>query len=180
MKVGITVLFLVVLGITNHLSYHYGKSKGTTINESVVVISSEDTYLPIEVEVNDTRAWNNKNPFNVKFRESDPWKGQIGQDDAGHAIFSSWEYGIRAASIVLKNYSQRHNIDTVEKVIKRFARGNIKPYTKYVCQKLDVKPDEKLDMVRRIPELLRAMARWESGQELPEELFIPYDILAIL
>lgn len=122
-------------------------------------------------------AFQNKNPLNVK-AVAGGWNGQIGVDKFGHARFVSWEHGMRAASIVLKNYAQRHNIDTVAAVVARFAEGNRKEYAAFVSCKLGVKPDQKIDIIRMIPELLRAMARFECGRELPETLFVPYDILA--
>lgn len=122
-------------------------------------------------------AFLNKNPLNVKAVEGG-WEGQVGVDGQGHAIFKTWEHGMRAASIVLKNYAKRHKIDTISDVIDRFAEGNRKEYKKFVAKRLRVKIDEKIDLISKMPELLRAMARFESGTDLPDILFIPYDIRA--
>lgn len=124
-------------------------------------------------------AFLNRNPLNVK-AVSGGWEGQIGVDGQGHAIFKSWEHGMRAASIVLKNYAKRHRIDTISDVIDRFAEGNRQQYKDFVAKKLGVKSDAKINIIQRMPELLRAMARFESGSDLPEVLFVPYDILARL
>lgn len=122
-------------------------------------------------------AFLNRNPLNVKAVEGG-WEGQVGVDEQGHAIFKSWEHGMRAASIVLKNYAKRHKIDTISDVIDRFAEGNRKEYKAFVSKRLGVKADEKINLINKMPELLRAMARFESGTELPDVLFVPYDILA--
>lgn len=126
----------------------------------------------------ETLAQKNKNPLNVKALTSgDKWQGQIGKDDQGHAVFATWEHGMRAGAIVLKNYHKKHGIETIEGIVRRFAEGNQEQYIKFLCNRLNVKPNEKIDIVRRMPEILRAMARFESGETLPERLFVAYDIL---
>lgn len=126
----------------------------------------------------ETLAIKNRNPLNVKaLSGNNKWQGQIGVDEQGHAIFSTWEHGMRAGAIVLKNYKKRHGIETVEGIVRRFAEGNQEEYIAFMCKRLEVKPDEKIDIIRRMPEILRAMARFESGETLPERLFVAYDIL---
>ena len=126
---------------------------------------------------NDTLAALNKNPLNVKFREDDPWEGQVGYDEFGHAVFDEWEYGIRAAALVLRSYAVIHEIDTVEGIVKRFAEGNQESYIDFLCDRLGVSPADSIDVIARMPELLRAMSRFESGMDLPDRYFAPYDIL---
>ena len=126
---------------------------------------------------NDTLASENRNPLNIKARSTDPWEGQVGRDKYGHAVFETWEYGIRAASLVLRSYAVTHGIDTVEGIINRFAEGNREAYVAFLCNRLDVQADEPFDVIARMPDLLRAMSRFESGMELPDKYFIAYDIL---
>lgn len=126
----------------------------------------------------DVLAIQNKNPLNVKdLGKLGPWKGQIGKDRHGHAIFSDWEYGVRAASLTLRAYARKHGVDTLQKLVERFSTNNHTKYTAFLARRLNVAPDEKIDLVRRMPELLRHMARFECGQHLPEHLLAPYDIL---
>lgn len=127
---------------------------------------------PIE-EADEPLAVRNKNPLNVKGKG---WKGQIGTDEQGHAIFMSYEYGVRAAAHVLHSYATRHNISTVKAIVERFAEGNQDKYISYVCKRIGVVPKQEFDVVRRLPDLLRAMSRFESGKDFPDELFIPYDL----
>lgn len=126
---------------------------------------------------NDTLASENCNPLNIKARSTDPWEGQVGRDKHGHAVFKTWEHGIRAAALVLRSYAVTHGIDTVEGIINRFAEGNREAYVAFLCNRLDVRADEQLDIIARMPDLLRAMSRFESGMELPDKYFIAYDIL---
>lgn len=127
-----------------------------------------------------TLARQNNNPLNVKGRG---WKGQIGNDKIGHAIFSSPEYGFRAAALTLRSYARKHKIETVEAIVDRFceAKGKVRSqYIKHICRELGIKPDEKFDLIRRMPELLKAMGRFESGESIPPRYVDGYDILAKL
>ena len=131
-----------------------------------------------------TLAQKNKNPLNVKSMPHAVWEGQVATDRHGHAVFSSWEYGIRAASLTLRSYARRHSIDTVEAVVQRFAKTatpeNKARYTGFLARRLNVGPREKINLIERMPELLRHMAKYESGLDLPARYFAPYDILAKL
>lgn len=133
---------------------------------------------------NPTLAQRNKNPLNIKAMSGGrKWVGQIGKDEFGHAVFASWEHGLRAASLTLRSYAKEHQIDTVETLLRRFCTAQGQTFEKYVafvCQRLGVKRDEKIDLITRMPFLLRAMAKFESGMDLPEELFVSYDVLARL
>lgn len=114
----------------------------------------------------------NNNPLNIKALDNgEKWQGQIGVDSFGHAIFDSVKNGVRAARMVLKNYKKRHGIDTVSGIVKRFAEHNHTDYIIYLCVKLDVDPDQHLDFSKVLNDLLVAMARFETGKNLPKELF---------
>lgn len=125
-------------------------------------------------------AFANKNPLNVKCPDRGKWKGQIGTDAFGHAQFRNWEDGFRAGSLTLKNYLFRHQIETLEGIIDRFAEGNKQTYVTFLSKRLKLKPDEKFNLLSRLPELLQAMSRFETGYEFPEQYFNSYDIVPIL
>lgn len=128
-----------------------------------------------------TLAQKNNNPLNVKRPAGGGrWKGQIGVDKFGHAIFKTQEYGIRAGALVLRSYAKKHKISTIAELVSRFAEGNHESYIKGLCSRLGVAADEQIDLVKRMPELLRAMVRQESGKELPDHYFAPYDVVAKL
>lgn len=137
--------------------------------------------LPEVIIEPETLAQRNNNPLNVKRpANGGNWKGQVGTDKFGHAVFASREYGLRAGALVLRTYAREHKVSTVEALVTRFARGNHEGYIRHLCRKLKVRPDEKIDLVKRMPELLRAMVRQESGEDLPEHFFAPYDVVAAL
>lgn len=138
-------------------------------------------YAPINPNLDSSApAAKNKNPMNIKKLDHDVWEGQIDVDSQGHAVFSSWEYGVRAAALTLRAYAEKHNIDTVDKLVNRFAEAKGRKHAVYVlflCQSLGVESDQKISLMDYMPMLLRAMSKYESGLDLPEELFVSYDVL---
>lgn len=122
-----------------------------------------------------TLARLNNNPLNVK---GSNWLGQVGQDKFGHAIFASPDYGFRAAARLLLNYKAKHGIKTIDALVERFCTGNKQSYKQFLSSHLNVQPTDEIDIQDRLPELLRAMARFESGQWYEEELFLPYSVLS--
>lgn len=117
-----------------------------------------------------TLAQQNRNFANVKsLKNGQVWEGQIGTDKFGHAIFKHPAYSIRACALVLKSYERRHGIRTVKDLVYRFAEGNREPYIKHLCEVLDVEPEEKISLTRRLPELLRGIVRFETGLSIGEE-----------
>lgn len=122
----------------------------------------------------------NRNPLNVK-RAATKWQGQKGIDEQGHIIFESNVHGVRAAASVLMNYYAEHKIDTLYGIVDRFCTAPAKrkaTYAAFIGKRLGLKTDKPFNVLERMPELLAAMARFESGREWPKELFAPYSLLA--
>lgn len=124
-----------------------------------------------------TLAVQNNNPCNIKAVRT-PWKGQVGTDKHGHAVFDELAHGIRAAANVLINYYLRHGLDTLNGVVGRFCTGNREQYVAYLSRRLGLRPNESFDVLARLPELLQAMARFESGREWDKSLFLPYSLIS--
>lgn len=117
-----------------------------------------------------TIAQANRNLCNIKsLSNGQVWEGQIGTDRFGHAIFRHSAYSVRACALVLKSYERKHKIQTVKDLVYRFAEGNREPYIKHLCKILDVKPEEKISLTKRMPELLRGIVRFETGLSIGEE-----------
>lgn len=120
-----------------------------------------------------------RNYVNVKTPNgrADYWKGQVGIDRHGHAVFKSPEWSLRAGAIVLRNYARRHHLNTIEGIVKRFSTCNHEEYISFLCRRLGLKPDEPFNVVRRIPELLPAMVRFETGRAVAPEHVAILDFL---
>lgn len=155
-------------------------TKASLLNEDVSIKKCHDVQI-VEIKVS-TLAVKNKNPLNVKcLGGNKKWKGQIGRDKIGHAVFRTWEDGIRAAAFVLKNYEAKHGINTIEDIVTRFAKakGKVKDeYVGFLCKRMRLEPDEEFSIRKRLPELLKHMTRFESGQDFPDRFFRPYDLVS--
>ena len=118
------------------------------------------------------------NYLNVKAPSDSYWLGQKGRDANGHAVFVSPEWSLRAGTLVLRSYYQRHGIKTVRGIVERFSTCNHEEYTKYLCDRLKLDPDEEFNVMRRMPELVRHMVRFESGSGVKPEHIHLLDVLS--
>lgn len=119
------------------------------------------------------------NYLNVKCNNrADYWLGQCGIDAHGHAVFKSPEWSLRAGSLVLRSYYQRHGIKTVRGIVERFSTKDHAAYTDYVAKRMKLDPDEEFNVMKRMPELLRYMVRFESGSGVRPEHIHLLDVMS--
>ncbi|MBR4423042.1 MAG: hypothetical protein IKS68_02340 [Mailhella sp.] len=118
------------------------------------------------------------NYLNVKAPSDTYWLGQQGRDAHGHAVFVSPEWSLRAGTLVLRSYYQRHGIKTVRGIVERFSTCNHEEYTTYLCDRLKLDPDEEFNVMRRMPELVRHMVRFESGSDVRPAHIHMLDVLS--
>ena len=113
------------------------------------------------------RGIRNNNPGNI--RHGDKWRGLAGkQTDASFCVFKAPEWGLRALVKILRNYQTKHGLKTVESIINRFApqiENDTSSYILSVCQVLDVKPRDVIDVFEPgiMINLLKAVIRHENG-----------------
>ena len=131
-----------------------------TRNELIVRVTT-DEYAKKSL------ARQNRNFCNVKaLQNGDVWKGQIGTDRFGHAIFSDAGYGFRAAAITIKAYEKKHGLRTLEELVGRYCQSSKKEYAAFLGKALKIPVDKPFSYTSRIHELVVAMARWESGEKV--------------
>ena len=118
------------------------------------------------------------NYLNVKAPSDSYWLGQKGRDAHGHAVFRSPEWSLRAGTLVLRSYYLRHGIKTVRGIVERFSTCNHKEYTAYLCKRMGLEPDEEFNVMRRMPELVRHMVRFESAADVRPEHIHLLDVLS--
>ena len=118
------------------------------------------------------------NYLNVEAPSDSYWLGQCGRDSHGHAVFKSPEWSLRAGTLVLRSYCQRHGIKTIKGIVERFSTNNHAEYTKYLCDRLKLDPDEEFNVMKRMPELVRHMVRFESGSGVKPEHIHLLDVLS--
>lgn len=115
------------------------------------------------------RGIRNNNPGNI--RHGEKWEGLSDkQTDSSFCIFVSPEYGIRALAKVLLTYYKKYQLNTVKKIISRYAPPNeneTESYIKSVANQLGVASDDVIDLssVAVLAVLLRAIIRHENGEQ---------------
>ena len=115
------------------------------------------------------RGIRNNNPGNI--RKGEKWKGLADeQTDSSFCIFVSPEYGIRALVKILLTYYKKYKLNTVKKIISRYAppsENETESYIKSVANQLGVASDEEINLssVAVLAVLLRAIIRHENGEQ---------------
>ena len=138
----------------------------------------ETTSIPSDLNIEKvTRGVRNKNPMNVVALSSkNPWLGQIGRDSQYHAVFETYEHGLRAGYLTLKGYYEKKKVRTLYGIASRFCEGNALKYAKFIGKQLGgIGPHEDLDLMRRMPDIMKAIVRYEIGFDIfREEYYMPY------
>lgn len=81
------------------------------------------------------RGIRNNNPGNIR-HSNEKWKGQCKGGDAAFKSFISPEYGIRAMTKILLTYQSKYKLDTLYKIISRYAphvENDTDAYARYVA-----------------------------------------------
>lgn len=138
----------------------------------------ESASIPSDLNIEKvTRGVRNKNPMNVVALSSkNPWLGQVGHDSQYHAIFETYEHGLRAGYLTLKGYYEKKKVRTLYGITSRFCEGNALKYAKFIGKQLGgIGPHEEIDVMRHMPNIMKAIVRYENGFDIfPDKYYIPY------
>jgi hypothetical protein len=128
------------------------------------------------------RGLRNNNPLNI--RKGQDWDGEVKvQTDKAFEEFECIHYGLRAAMKLLSNYINKHNCNTVRKIIKRWAPENENDTNKYiaiVCKELGGFDADKVITANKdfLCNLTKAMAYVECGTRIDIKHFrAAYELL---
>lgn len=118
------------------------------------------------------RGLRNNNPLNIeKTKGGNQWQGEIvPSKDSRFAQFTSIAYGYRAAFKLLNNYQRNYGIDTIRKMISRWAPSNenhTEAYVKAVSDRSGVPADGRITTTNHdvmVP-VVAAMSFVENGVE---------------
>ena len=140
--------------------------------------------------MNEPRGIRNNNPLNIRL-SSDKWQGQINGKgnidgnsslsseraggEAVFCVFSSMEYGWRAAFVILcKTYYGKYKLRTIRDIVSRWApakENNTPAYIRHVSDYTGIGPDRDLGDPQTHPTnwllIGYAMAVMENGKTLP-------------
>lgn len=134
----------------------------------------------VEKVVSTVRGIRNNNPGNIR-RSGEAWQGlSPTQTDSAFFQFQSMAYGVRAMVKILRNYSTRYGLNTVQGIINRWAppsENNTRAYVQSVADSLGVGANDALDLydVSTVAGLVRAIVNHENGR-IPALLVTDADI----
>lgn len=125
-----------------------------------------------KIPKNAPRGIRNNNPGNID-RNKTIWEGMSkNQTDSRFITFDSPEHGIRAMAKTITTYIAKYNLNTIEKIIKRWAPPIENNTNRYIAdvelwsginKKTNINPQDKEIMFK----IIKAMIRKENG-------YIPY------
>lgn len=116
------------------------------------------------------RGIRNNNPLNIRIGNS--WIGEVkNPTDNEFEQFVHVCYGLRAGFILLKRYINRYKLNTIKKIISRWAPGNennTRSYINQVARGMNMEPDTPLlyEDQDTICTLVYEMVYVENGQHI--------------
>lgn len=116
-----------------------------------------------------SRGLRNNNPGNIR-RNSDVFQGEKTSSDREFKQFKSMAYGYRAIFKILSNYYRNYKLDTIRKMIGRWApenENNTDAYIKAVSDYAGIPADDPININDReqMIRIVAAMSRIENGME---------------
>lgn len=115
-----------------------------------------------------SRGLRNNNPGNIR-RSKVRYKGEVTPSrDPEFKEFSSMAYGYRAMFVLLDTYRSRYGLDTIRKMLNRYApptENFTNGYVRFVADYSGVMPDEVIDTraQRDMVPIVAAMSKIENG-----------------
>lgn len=122
----------------------------------------EENYLP--------RGLRNNNPGNIRIN-GDLFQGEVRPSrDKSFKQFETMAYGYRAVFRILSNYRKNYGLDTIRKMIGRWAPENendTEAYIKAVSNYAGIPADDPVDINDReqMTRIVAGMSKVENGKE---------------
>ena len=115
------------------------------------------------------RGLRNNNPGNIR-RNSDVFQGEKTSSDKEFKQFKSMAYGYRAIFKILSNYYRNYKLDTIRKMISRWApenENNTNAYIKAVSDYAGIPADDPININDReqMIRIVAGMSKVENGRE---------------
>lgn len=119
-------------------------------------------------------GYRSNNPGNLRPLSKGEWFGQDGTvTTAGggtYCKFKTMELGVRAAARNILTYYRKHRLDTVRKIIERWAppedKNHTRAYVEAVAKALGVHPEATINPTAHdvLPRLMAPIFRQENGR----------------
>lgn len=115
------------------------------------------------------RGLRNNNPGNIR-KNSDVFQGEKTSSDKEFKQFKSMAYGYRAIFKILSNYYRNYKLDTIRKMIGRWAPENendTDAYIKAVSDYAGIPADDPININDReqMIRIVAGMSKVENGRE---------------
>lgn len=117
------------------------------------------------------RGIRNANPGNLDRNPKNKWQGLAADQssDPRFCVFVSPAYGIRAIARTLISYQDKYDLDTVRKIISRWAppkENDTEAYVQTVAKACGVHPDEAISTYKYdvLKPLVESIIRHENGK----------------
>lgn len=100
-------------------------------------------------------------------RTTDDFEGKTGSNKS-YDVYNTPEKGLRALARVLDTYSSKHDINTIDHLINRYAPasdntgGSHENYKTFIAQRLGVNPNDPIDVKGRRADIMDAIIRFEN------------------
>lgn len=117
-----------------------------------------------------SRGYKNCNPGNIRIN-GDKFQGEIiPSQDKEFKQFETMAYGYRAIFKILRNYQRNYSLDTIRKMISRWApesENNTLAYVMTVSSRSGISPDDPVSADNRemMIRIVAAMSFVENGVE---------------
>jgi hypothetical protein len=117
------------------------------------------------------RGIRNNNPGNIRYNKANPikWLGlDTPPSDGAFCRFVYAKYGIRALAKLLLNYQDKYGLDTIRKIINRYApdiENDTEAYVKYVSNDMGIGADVVISVYTPsiMEKLIKAIIKFENG-----------------
>ena len=116
------------------------------------------------------RGIRNNNPLNIRIGNS--WRGEVeNPTDKDFEQFQTMFWGLRAGFVLLRRYITRYQLNTIEKIISRWApnnENNTEQYIRLVCKLMGKARTDILSWYDEndMTKLVFEMCIVENGQEV--------------
>lgn len=156
----------VVYPTTNYNGNNSGNDPGNNTNNNNP--NNNTTMDPKDYP----RGYRNNNPLNIRINPANNWEGKIANNtDGAYEQFISMEYGYRAALKLIRNYITKNGLNTVSKIISKWAPNNenrTDVYINFVCEQTGFLPTTVIDPYskQQMCDLVYAMAIMENGWDI--------------
>ena len=134
------------------------------------------------------RGIKNNNPGNIR-KSKIKYLGETDlSSDKEFKQFDAPEWGYRALFVLLHTYNIKHGLNTIEKILKRYApptENDTERYISFVAYRANIKKNEPIDTLSEstMKPVAAAISRMENGVEASEndinngwKLFIKYPV----